>query len=69
MADYTITLTAGEDDILQAVAVLKNTTAQTLVAAVAKPALTSQVLQYLEEEGKNKVTNMSAAEKVAFLSG
>lgn len=67
MADYKVTLTATEDSILRQVATLKGTTAQALVTAVAKPALTSQVLQYLEEEGKNKVTNMNAAAKVAFL--
>ena len=68
MAVYTITLTSGEDSILQAVASLKSLTPQALVTSVAKEALTSQALQFLEEEGKNKVTNMTASQKVTFLN-
>ena len=67
MVDYTVTLTAQEDNILKKVATLIGKTPEEVVESKAKAPLKAQVIQYLEEECVNKVKSMTITQKLTFL--
>ncbi len=66
MANHTITLTAGEENLYQKYLLIFNLT-ETTVMATAKTSLASQVLQSINDAGHQKFKGLSVADKIAFL--
>ncbi len=69
MANYTITLTVGEDVILQKIAGLRGTTAEAIVESIGTESLKDTALSWLEDATVEKARSLTPTEKIAFLEG
>ena len=67
MADYTISFTVSEDEILQKLMALTGKTVQQLIDQFGKDAIKAQGIQYIKEQAINKVINMTVNEQITFL--
>jgi hypothetical protein len=66
MANHTITLTSGEESIYQKYLTLIGKDEAAVMAALKKN-LSDQVIQRINEEGREKFSSLSITDKLTFL--